>query len=852
MSGAAPIDVVLSAFRGAGRKMKPADGGWLVSCPGSNHANGDRNPSLSVGLGDGGKVVVNCFAGCDKADLLAVVGLTFADLAPEGSGSRSSPSRSSSPSGRPVSVADALGLGSGGKVATNQLALAVESSGVVGGGILAVIAGESRGSVAPPPVEVVEACTLPSCVRLRGSKGLDCSAVYGYRAADGVEVLGSVHRTVYATGSVEGVPGTREGFRPHTPDGRGGFRLGGSITGIYRHPELVAAARAATVAVPLVVVVCEGERDADAVNRCRIPGVVGVTNAGGGGKWRERHSVEVADAVEVAGGLSGRSLNDGVGRIMTGAYVVVVGDDDPTGRAHVRSVVESLRSVSIPAGVAFPRLGKDLSEHFQHGGTLADLRELAGVDLVAATVGPVEPVGLVADPERFIDRKDGLLVKDLSAAITDANPFMRDLSNQMWTWRGNGVWVVDNQNWLAGSVAGRLGNRTRTSHIANVAKFMESTLEIIEPSNPRPDVINVHNGMLDWRTGRLRDHDPDDKSTVQLGAAWMPGATCPVVEAWLREVLPPDLLEPVGNSPGFIWEVLGYLCYSGNPLHKALLLLGAGRNGKGTFLRLVESLLGHSNVCAVPLHSLVDNRFSVALLDGKLANIAGDIDSSWLESTALFKAITGGDSVKAERKYGKPFDFRPFAVPVYSANSVWGTPDTSMGYMSRWVVIPFPNTFVGVEDRGLDAVLSAPSELEGVLVRAVEGLRAVIAAGNFTEPPSVAEAFGRFRDESDPVSAFMRETTELEGGWFIPRARIWDIYLAWVSDSGAKSKLARSKLYARLVGAGWVATAQAGVRGFTGRRLVVEVVPDAYGAGHLEPVASAPNLGGSGGGFHGN
>ena len=72
---------------------------------------------------------------------------------------------------------------------------------------------------------------------------------------------------------------------------------------------------------------------------------------------------------------------------------------------------------------------------------------------------------------------------------------------------------------------------------------------------------------------------------------------------------------------------------------------------------------------------------------------------------------------------------------MYSANAVWGTPDTSAGYMSRWVVLPFPNSFEGVEDRGLDAALSAPSEVEGVLVRAVEGLRAVIAAGNFTEPP---------------------------------------------------------------------------------------------------------------------
>lgn len=832
MNGAAPIDVVLSAFRGHGHTVKAQGSQFIVSCPGLMHANGDRKASLSVSVGDRGGVVLNCFVGCDTSDVLAAVGLTFRDALPEGSGSGSGSrssrlNGSSRSSGRPVSVGDALGLGSGGQVATDQLALAVESSGVVGGGILAEIAGRGFGSVTPEPVGVVEECALSSCVQFRRSSRLDCSAVYEYRAADGVEVLGSVHRMVYGAGSVEGVPGTREGFRPHTPNG-----LGGSISGLYRHSELVAEARAATVEAPLVVVVTEGERDADAINRCRVPGMVGVTNAGGVGgvgKWEKHLAGVVAEAVRAA----------------VAAHIVVFGDDDVAGRKHVGGVVASLRRVGLSADIAYPRLGKDLSEHFDHGGTLVDVREVSGETVLAEVVEVVESVAVVevVESDRFIDRRDGLLVRTLADDITDGTSIMRDLSDTFWTYQG-GVWSRDRKARIRAAVTARLGERVRRAHKTNVEEYLLGSVEIIEPSTPQPDVINVRNGMLDWRTGRLRDHDPDDHSTVQLGAAWVPGATCPVVDAWLREVLPPDLLEPSGDSPGFMWEVLGYLCYSGNPLHKALLLLGAGRNGKGTFLRLVTSLLGTANVSAVPLHSLVDNRFRVAELEGRLANIAGDIDATWLDSTALFKAITGGDSVTAERKYGAPFDFSPFAVPVYSANAVWGTPDTSMGYMSRWVVLPFPNSFQGVEDRGLDAKLSSQSELEGVLVKAVEGLRVVLSAGNFSEPESVAEAFGRFRDESDPVSAFMRETTEISGGWFIPRTRIWDIYLTWVIDSGARSKLSRSKLYARLVGAGWVATAQDGVRGFTGRRLVVEVVPDGFGVGHLEPVTSALKSGG--------
>jgi putative DNA primase/helicase len=44
----------------------------------------------------------------------------------------------------------------------------------------------------------------------------------------------------------------------------------------------------------------------------------------------------------------------------------------------------------------------------------------------------------------------------------------------------------------------------------------------------------------------------------------------------------------------------------------------------------------------VTLPEPAENRFRTATLFGKLANLAGDLDSRWLDSTAMFKAITGG------------------------------------------------------------------------------------------------------------------------------------------------------------------------------------------------------------------
>lgn len=52
---------------------------WVACCP----AHEDRSPSLAVKDVEDGRVLVHCFAGCAAEDVLAAVGLTFADVMPE-------------------------------------------------------------------------------------------------------------------------------------------------------------------------------------------------------------------------------------------------------------------------------------------------------------------------------------------------------------------------------------------------------------------------------------------------------------------------------------------------------------------------------------------------------------------------------------------------------------------------------------------------------------------------------------------------------------------------------------------------------------------------------------------------
>lgn len=51
-------------------------GRGLWTCP----AHEDRSPSLSVNEGDDGRVLINCFAGCEAAAVVEAIGLNLRDL----------------------------------------------------------------------------------------------------------------------------------------------------------------------------------------------------------------------------------------------------------------------------------------------------------------------------------------------------------------------------------------------------------------------------------------------------------------------------------------------------------------------------------------------------------------------------------------------------------------------------------------------------------------------------------------------------------------------------------------------------------------------------------------------------
>src|SRR5260221_1941608 len=71
----ASLEKILSPLQ---QVRKSSTGGWTARCP----AHHDRHPSLSIGVGKDGRILLKCHAGCTVDGIVAAMGLTLADLFP--------------------------------------------------------------------------------------------------------------------------------------------------------------------------------------------------------------------------------------------------------------------------------------------------------------------------------------------------------------------------------------------------------------------------------------------------------------------------------------------------------------------------------------------------------------------------------------------------------------------------------------------------------------------------------------------------------------------------------------------------------------------------------------------------
>lgn len=400
----------------------------------------------------------------------------------------------------------------------------------------------------------------------------------------------------------------------------------------------------------------------------------------------------------------------------------------------------------------------------------------------------------MSDP-RYFHKVDGLKAFAAAMAVRDLGPVRWGIDRTLWCYQ-NGVWR-SNEQLIHKRIVRTLGDNYRPGHGQTVRDVLRAELAEID-IEPVEKYINVSNGMVEWNSPYVIDkhgHGELYLSTVQLPVTWKASGTCPAFDDFLAESVAPDDVQRV-------WEIIGYLMLSGNPLQRAILLTGGGGNGKGVLLEVIKHLLGEENCTSVPLHDFADNRFVTAELFGKLANICGDIDATYIENTSRIKEITGEDTVMGERKGQNPFYFKPWCKMVFSANDIPASADSSSGWTRRFEIVNFPNV-PPIAKRDLKARLTTPASLSGIALKAVKALRELMERGDFPAGDARSEAHNEFAERSNIAlrwlnSALVDYPVPHAASW-TKQADVWEAFKPWMwGEVGAGAQINKRTFYARL------------------------------------------------------
>jgi putative DNA primase/helicase len=351
------------------------------------------------------------------------------------------------------------------------------------------------------------------------------------------------------------------------------------------------------------------------------------------------------------------------------------------------------------------------------------------------------------------------LIRELADTIIRRDSFAADGGGRLYRYE-HGVYRTKGEIFVKRRVSAVLEEWNQTAKWRT--RLGEEVVELIRLESrtlwdrPPATVINVGNGLLNLQEGVLLPHSAEHLCSVQLPITFDSEATCDVWDEFANTTFPTDANEVAFEIPALLMAPI-------TGVQKAAIFLGDGGNGKSTYLNALTAFLGKPNVSSLSLHRLESDKFAAARLVGKLANICADLPSEHLASTSIFKAIVGGDPITAEYKFHDPFDLLPYARLVFSANQAPRSADSSDGFFRRWIVIPFTRTFSPgaegfIRKEVLDAVLSDPRELSGVLNRALSVWRRVRADG-ITLSPSMREAWDELRAATDPLAVWLDTAT---------------------------------------------------------------------------------------------
>lgn len=573
------------------------------------------------------------------------------------------------------------------------------------------------------------------------------------------------------------------------------------------------------------VVIAEGEKDAETLERMGFRATCSPNGAGGRTSWTKAHN-----------------------RYFKGKAVIILTDNDDAGREHGRITAESLCGTAesvrlIPSERIYPQLKEkgDISDIVEAVGLYEAKRLLT--EIVRSSELYANPAPLFqksehneAERKSYIANKCLMPNEVVLERLCDLNPHSYHFSDRgsselfadmfrhelrynttakEWYYYTGKIWKLDSggmevharakrlfdalmiyavsiedehQQMVFRDYYSRFGSKNKRDTLVKDAAdccYISS-----EELDKNPNLFNCQNGTFELDTMKFREHRAKDFITKMSNVVYNEKADCTDWDKFINEVLPNDK-----EKVRYLQKALGYSLTGQCSLETCFILYGATtRNGKSTAVGTISYMLGGSDGYAraaqpevLAIRKNKDSRNAsedIARLAGcRFLNVSEPPQSMAFDA-ALLKTLTGRDTITARFLFQGSFEFVPQFTLFVNTNYLPKVLDETLFTSNRINVIEFNRHFAPEEqDITLKDRLRTEDNISGLFNWCIEGLKAFRTEG-LKRPMSVEISTRVYAQQSDKIGNFIDECLEEEQGSACTAKDAYEVYKKWCAECG--------------------------------------------------------------------
>lgn len=326
--------------------------------------------------------------------------------------------------------------------------------------------------------------------------------------------------------------------------------------------------------------------------------------------------------------------------------------------------------------------------------------------------------------------------------------------------------------------AGPLDINTESGVLRFSTVVDELSASFLPPDAPKPMMAVVD----------LLEHKREQLLTKIMPVAYDPKATAPLFQSFLERV------QPVPEMRRFLQRWLGLSLTGLTSEQKFAFFYGIGANGKSVLVDLIGNMAGDYSASA-KIESLTgrnrrgggDATPDLMPLIGARFVRASEPDQSQQLQEGLIKELTGGEPILVRALNENFVLVRPIFKLTISGNHRPEIRGGDEGIWRRVMLIPF-DVHIPPQERDPDLGEKLWAERSGVLNWLIEGLKDYLVNG-LQVPESVLEATREYREDSDPLGAFLTSCCVVSGAAAdeIGTRELGQAFNYWLEETGRQA-----------------------------------------------------------------